>query len=76
MPLIEFTITYNIDETATVSISHYWGNSYQLIINRFYEGLLTKRDGTWILQCNVPTQLTSDDIQALGQRIDEELSKL
>jgi hypothetical protein len=59
------------DVTYPVAINHYFGNSYQLYIGKMYIGLLCGGLGFWELSSNKPIKLTSDDIQILGELIEE-----
>src|SRR5687768_3614786 len=47
------------------------GDVYHMMVNNYYKGRLTKRDGKWIALENT-LNLTSDDISVLGDLIDEE----
>jgi len=70
MPEIEFDAPFG-DERKHVWITLPDGagaNIYQIYLDNFYQGRLTKQNGQWI---HWEGNLTTDDIQILGEMIDE-----
>jgi hypothetical protein len=60
--------------TKKVNISQPFGtggDQYHLTIEGFYKGSMWKLEDKWIFYGNAGNELTSDDIQALGERIDQ-----
>lgn len=60
------------DDRKKVYISHNQAGSggYQLLIDSYYQGDLVKKNGAWLLLSNT-NNLTADDIQILGELIDD-----
>jgi hypothetical protein len=45
---------------------------YQVYIDKYYKGTISKTAGKWVGHLSYNTDLTADDIQALGEFIEEE----
>lgn len=43
---------------------------WQIVIDKLYNGILFKRNGKWIAYLSPGSDLTADDVQVLGERID------
>lgn len=48
---------------------------WQIIIDKFYNGILFKRSGKWIAYLAEGSDLTADDVVVLGERIDQAMSR-
>jgi len=71
MRKIEFTTNHAGKELQVALVDpHPNGTHWQIIIDHFYHGAITKRDGRWIGHLNLNSILQADDIQFLGERID------
>jgi hypothetical protein len=46
---------------------------WQIMIDNFYNGILFKRNGEWVAYLAPGSDLTADDVQVLGERIDENI---
>ncbi|MBN8852205.1 MAG: hypothetical protein BGO55_00490 [Sphingobacteriales bacterium 50-39] len=46
------------------------GSHWQVLIDHYYHGTITKRDGKWIGHLNPNSDLQADDIQILGGWVD------
>ncbi|WP_146217415.1 hypothetical protein [Chitinophaga sp. S165] len=50
------------------------GQGYQLMIDKYYQGRLIKTQGKWVGKFNPGCDLTVDDINILGEMIDNALA--
>ena len=75
MEVIEFTVLID-GHKAVVRISSPFGGSgnYQIFIDNYYKGEILKKDGVWIGYLNSNSELTTGDIEAIGERIEDELN--
>ena len=73
MVSIEFDAAYGNDRKMVVirQLSGS-GNIYQVFIGNYYDGMLVKLNGEWVAHLNLKSDLTSDDIQLLGDIIDNQ----
>jgi len=69
--MIQFTAPFG-DETKTVKISETipGSGSYQVYVDNFYQGSLRKINGEWNGFLNARSELSYEDIQAAGERVD------
>ena len=69
---IEFTATYG-DEIRTVRITDVHGDSvfYQVLVNNYCEGNIFYKDKRWQAFLSARSSLTIDDIQELGEFINQ-----
>jgi hypothetical protein len=60
------------DERKDIMLGNPHGGSegYQVYIDDYYQGTIVLRDGQWIGHLNDRSELTIDDIQILGERIE------
>lgn len=70
---IEFDAAYGNDRKMVVirQLSGL-GNIYQVFIGNYYEGTIVKLNGEWVAHLNLKSDLTADDIQLLGDIIDNQ----
>ena len=73
MESIEFTVIMD-GRRSIVRVSRPFGGSgaYQLFIDNYYKGDILKKDGVWIGHLNANSELTTGDIGAIGERIEDE----
>jgi hypothetical protein len=71
MQSLSFRATFG-NEIKSVYISnvHNDGSYYHLLINNYFQGSLYSHDGIWNLHSSNPTELTFEDLQFLGKKID------
>lgn len=73
MKTVEFEAVYG-DETKKVQLTApSGGEGVQVIIDNYYQGMLFKRQGKWVGYFNEDSNLTADDVQILGEMIDNSL---
>lgn len=72
MKKIEFLACYG-DKIKTVEIAQALGagDSYQILIDRYYHGTIIKQRGEWVAHLNSRSNLTADDILIIGDLIDQ-----
>lgn len=58
-------------KTLTVTQPTGSGDSYQIIIDRLYQGVILRYDGKWIGHLNDKSTLTEKNIEAIGKLIEE-----
>lgn len=73
MKQLDFTATYG-DEKKNVKITepNGTGGGFQVFIDDYYQGMLMKLNNEWVGHLNDKSQLSPDDISALGDIIDKE----
>jgi len=72
MDTIHFKAVYgDIEREVTVSYDRYGTGSYQVTIDGFYNGNVFFKDGYWQAHLNSKSELTTADIQAIGERLEE-----
>jgi hypothetical protein len=73
MVSIEFDAAYGNDRKMVV-IRQLSGSGkiYQVFIGNYYEGTIVKLNGEWAAHLNLKSDLTADDIQLLGDIIDNQ----
>lgn len=71
MKKIEFLAWYG-DENKSVEICepNGAGGHYQILIDHYYHGIITKRKGEWVVYPNVKSDLTGDDICIISELIE------
>jgi hypothetical protein len=52
-------------KTVVITQPNGAGGSFQILIDKFYQGVLLKAQGEWKVYLNSRSQLTSDDISIL-----------
>lgn len=69
---IEFDAHFG-DEVKHITIYEPNGNwgTYNILINNYARGVMHKRNGQWVYNNH---WLTMDDVQAIGERIDEHIA--
>ncbi len=67
---IEFTASFGDDKKRVelLNPNGAGGNSWQVMIDNYYRGIIFKKDGEWM---SYSLWLTIDDVQILGEMIDE-----
>lgn len=71
MNAIEFTATFGrVRKTVKLREPSGGAGGYQLFIDDFYQGMIVKIKGEWVGHLNPASQLTGDDIMAIGEIID------
>lgn len=72
MKSIEFEAMFgNEVKKVRLVANDYGGGGFQILINKFFHGSIYKKEDQWLAWLNERSDLTSDDITALGERIDE-----
>lgn len=73
---IEFIAHYG-DEQKTVELSVALGGSggYGVVINKYYHGVLYRRNGEWVGHLNDNSDITTTDVSILGEIIEKEEAK-
>jgi len=73
MRKIEFTANLAGKEVEVALYDpHPSGKHWQILVAHYYQGSIIKRDGKWIGYLSPNSILQADDIQLLGERIDQE----
>lgn len=71
MTTIEFTATFgHVKKTVRLTQPSGGAGGYQLFVDDFYQGMIVKIKGEWVGHLNPASQLTGDDIMAIGEIID------
>jgi hypothetical protein len=72
MESIEFDANYGgVIKKVKINDVHKGSGGYQILIDNYYQGDIFFKDGQWKAQLNAKSQLTSDDILILGEKIEE-----
>jgi hypothetical protein len=50
------------------------GGLYQILINRYYHGTITKINGDWVPQLNRKSELTGDDVQIIIDLLEKNMN--
>lgn len=76
MDAIYFSAWYgDVEKKVELSIATYGGDGYQILINRYYYGIMIQRAGKWVGYLNPRAweELTTDDVRILGEIIEDAL---
>jgi len=46
------------------------GGHFQILIDKYYQGTIEKRNGKWVAHLNRTSKLTPDDIWIIGELLD------
>jgi hypothetical protein len=69
---IEFFASYgNENKRVEIAQSYGGGDHYQILIDRYYHGIITKRKGEWVAFLNSKSELTGDDVLIIGELIEK-----
>lgn len=76
MEKFQFLAHYG-NEVKTVEIAqpHQSGNSYQVTIDKWYHGMITKRNGEWVAFWNAKSELGADEISIIGEIIEKNMNQ-
>lgn len=72
MGKIEFHASYGeIKKPVEICEPNGAGGHYQILIDHYYHGIITKRKGEWVAFLNSKSELTGDDISIIADLIDQ-----
>jgi len=70
--VIEFNVVFGEEvKKVNITLDRFGSGRYTVLIDNYYCGAIFKRDGEWTGHVNELSELTMDDIQAMGEIIDE-----
>lgn len=58
-------------KTLTIAQPVGFGDSYQILIDRWYQGTIVRYQGKWVGRLNDKSELTERNIQTIGKIIED-----
>ena len=74
MKKIEFLASYgDIKKPVEICEPNGAGSHYQILIDHYYHGIITRRNGEWVDYLNYKSNLSGDDVLIIGELIEKTL---